>query len=64
MSEADMEAQAHFFAQRFKTEWRICLKRASSDFDRAMQLFWGEVRYLYERIDASCLTYLVCVLRS
>lgn len=44
MSEADMEAQAHFFAQRFKTEWRICLKRASSDFDRAMQLFWGEVR--------------------
>ena len=42
-TEQDREAQAHFFAQRFRTEWRICLKRASADFDRAMQLFWSEV---------------------
>ncbi|KAL7535269.1 hypothetical protein ACHAXR_006387 [Thalassiosira sp. AJA248-18] len=43
VSEKDMEAQKHFFAQRFMMEWRICLKRAATDFDRAMQLFWSEV---------------------
>ena len=43
-SEEEREAQAHFFAQRFTMEWRICLKKASVDFDRAMQLFWSEVR--------------------
>ena len=42
--EEDAEAQAKFFAQRFQTEWRICLKRATVDFDRAMKLFWCEVR--------------------
>jgi len=41
------EAQAKFFAQRFQTEWRICLKRATADFDRAMQLFWCEVSELH-----------------
>ena len=46
LNEEEMDAQANFFAQRFTTEWRICLKRASSDFDRAMQLFWSEVREL------------------
>lgn len=45
MNEEDSEAHANFFAQRFQTEWRICLKRATSDFDRAMQLFWCEVRF-------------------
>ena len=44
MSEEDYKAQAHFFAQRFQTEWRICLKKATADFDRAYQLFWNEVR--------------------
>ncbi|KAL7504818.1 hypothetical protein ACHAXN_002368 [Cyclotella atomus] len=34
---------AHFFANRFQTEWRIALKRASIDFERAMKLFWSEV---------------------
>ena len=41
----DAETQANFFAQRFQTEFRICLKRATADFDRAMQLFWCEVRF-------------------
>lgn len=41
----DAETQANFFAQRFETEFRICLKRATADFDRAMQLFWCEVRF-------------------
>eukprot|EP00804_Cyclotella_cryptica_P001430 CCRYP_003681-RB/>CCRYP_003681-RB protein AED:0.05 eAED:0.05 QI:89/1/1/1/0.66/0.5/4/1024/828 len=41
--EKDSEADAHFFANRFQTEWRIALKRASVDFERAMKLFWGEV---------------------
>ena len=44
MSEEDYKTQAHFFAQRFQTEWRICLKKATVDFDRAYQLFWNEVR--------------------
>jgi len=44
LSEEEKQHQAHFFAQRFTTEWRICLKKASVDFDRAMQLFWSEVR--------------------
>lgn len=39
----DSLADAHFFANRFQTEWRIALKRASVDFERAMKLFWGEV---------------------
>ena len=43
LSEEEKQHQAHFFAQRFTTEWRICLKKASVDFDRAMQLFWSEV---------------------
>jgi len=46
LSEEEKQHQAHFFAQRFTTEWRICLKKASVDFDRAMQLFWSEVRLL------------------
>ena len=41
--EVDDEASAHFFANRFETEWRIALKRASADFERAMGLFWSEV---------------------
>ena len=45
--EEDAETQANFFAQRFQTEFRICLKRATADFDRAMQLFWCEVRLYY-----------------
>lgn len=32
----DAETQANFFAQRFQTEFRIRLKRATADFDRAM----------------------------
>ena len=47
LSEEERQHQAHFFAQRFTTEWRICLKKASVDFDRAMQLFWSEVRSLF-----------------
>jgi len=39
----DEHANAHFFANRFETEWRIALKRASVDFERAMGLFWTEV---------------------
>jgi len=39
----DEHATAHFFANRFETEWRIALKRASADFERAMGLFWTEV---------------------
>jgi len=41
--EKDLQAEAHFLCNRFETEWRICLKRASVDFDRAMKTFWGEV---------------------
>jgi len=41
--EVDEQANAHFFANRFETEWRIALKRASADFERAMGLFWNEV---------------------
>ncbi|KAL7462621.1 hypothetical protein ACHAXS_003001 [Conticribra weissflogii] len=41
--ERDLQAEAHFLSNRFETEWRICLKRASVDFDRAMRTFWGEV---------------------
>jgi|EP00970_Alexandrium_tamarense_P010218 glycerophosphoryl diester phosphodiesterase len=41
--EQDTAADAHFFANRFQTEFRIALKRASVDFDRAMKLFWSEV---------------------
>lgn len=47
LSEEEKQHQAHFFAQRFTTEWRICLKKASVDFDRAMQLFWSEVCLLF-----------------
>jgi len=54
LSEEEKQHQAHFFAQRFTTEWRICLKKASVDFDRAMQLFWSEVRLL-------CCLGIVCV---
>eukprot|EP00585_Thalassiosira_rotula_P012941 CAMPEP_0196132160 /NCGR_PEP_ID=MMETSP0910-20130528/1887_1 /TAXON_ID=49265 /ORGANISM="Thalassiosira rotula, Strain GSO102" /LENGTH=970 /DNA_ID=CAMNT_0041391727 /DNA_START=51 /DNA_END=2963 /DNA_ORIENTATION=- len=32
-----------FLGDRFKSEWRMALKRAAGDFDRAMQLFWSEV---------------------
>ena len=39
----DEHSNAHFFANRFETEWRIALKRASADFERAMGLFWAEV---------------------
>jgi hypothetical protein len=39
----DEHANAHFFTNRFETEWRIALKRASADFERAMGLFWTEV---------------------
>jgi len=39
----DKETQLQILGQRFKTEWRISLKRAAGDFDRAMQLFWSEV---------------------
>ena len=55
LSEEEKQHQAHFFAQRFTTEWRICLKKASVDFDRAMQLFWSEVRLL-------CVCLFVCVI--
>jgi hypothetical protein len=39
----DRVVDAHFFANRFQTEWRIALKRASKDFERAMKLFWSTV---------------------
>jgi hypothetical protein len=39
----DSVADAHFFSNRFSTEWRLALKRASVDFERAMNLFWCEV---------------------
>lgn len=41
--EVDDEANAHFFSNRFETEWRIALGRASQDFERALGLFWKEV---------------------
>ncbi|KAL7520804.1 hypothetical protein ACHAWX_005507 [Stephanocyclus meneghinianus] len=41
--ENESVVDAHFFANRFQTEWRAALKRASVDFERAMKLFWGEV---------------------
>ncbi len=51
MSEIDAEAHAKFFAQRFKTEWESCLQRATADFDRAMKLFWCEVRPVFHIVD-------------
>jgi hypothetical protein len=43
VDETDEQAHAHFFANRFETEWRNALKRASADFERAMGFFWTEV---------------------
>ncbi len=52
ISEIDAEANAKFFAQRFKTEWESCLQRATADFDRAMKLFWCEVRiFVFHIVD-------------
>ena len=48
--DGDSVADAHFFANRFQTEWRIALKRASVDFERAMKLFWGEI---FDAIDSN-----------
>ena len=65
MSEEDYKAQAHFFAQRFQTEWRICLKKATADFDRAYQLFWNEVRFRMHIIfvvSSVCVCYCLRVL--
>mmetsp|Transcript_18665 Transcript_18665/g.34634 ORF Transcript_18665/g.34634 Transcript_18665/m.34634 type:complete len:121 (+) Transcript_18665:650-1012(+) len=42
--EEDEEAHLELLGRRFETEWRGALKRAAADFDRAMQLFWSEVR--------------------
>ena len=39
----DKEAQTDFLARKFQTEWRLCLKKASVDFERAMRLLWSEV---------------------
>ena len=63
MSEEDYKAQAHFFAQRFQTEWRICLKKATADFDRAYQLFWNEVRIYVNCYFIKCIHVfgVVCV---
>ena len=55
LSEEEKQHQAHFFAQRFTTEWRICLKKASVDFDRAMQLFWSEVCFVCVDMFVLCL---------
>lgn len=58
LSEEEKQHQAHFFAQRFTTEWRICLKKASVDFDRAMQLFWSEVCFVL--FVCLCVVCFVC----
>jgi len=41
--EVDEVSNAHFFTNRFETEWRIALKKASKDFERSFGLFWQEV---------------------
>ena len=75
LSEEEKQHQAHFFAQRFTTEWRICLKRASVDFDRAMQLFWSEVRFCvvcmlicrqrdWDRLTKESFEHILCIKNS
>lgn len=42
-TEQDREFDYFFMAQRFQNEWRKCLRLASDDFNKAMQMFWKEV---------------------
>lgn len=41
--DSEREFAIYFVSQRFQTEWRKCLGRASDGFDKAMQTFWREV---------------------